>query len=100
MDLNNKVHGERLIQDTTANPKSRGALLPSHGGELCGGVGEGGEVAGGNSATGPLSNLPLTMAYNLFVSLFSISASVCCKIKSQGVYISIFTSNLRQRHED
>jgi hypothetical protein len=28
MDLNNEVHGNRLIQDTTTNPKSRGGLLP------------------------------------------------------------------------
>jgi hypothetical protein len=44
---NNQVHEERLIQDTTTNPKSRGGLLPSHSGEHCGGVGEGSEAAAG-----------------------------------------------------
>jgi hypothetical protein len=43
MNLNNKVYGERSIQDITTNPKSRGVILPSHGGERCRGVGEGGE---------------------------------------------------------
>jgi hypothetical protein len=52
MDLNNEVHGERLIQGTTTNPKSRGVLLPSHGGERWRGVGEGGEVAGDDSSSG------------------------------------------------
>jgi hypothetical protein len=45
MNLNNEVHEERLIQDTTKNINSTGGLLPSHGGERCGGVGEGGEAA-------------------------------------------------------
>jgi hypothetical protein len=28
MNLNNQVHGEKLIPDTTTNPKFRGGLLP------------------------------------------------------------------------
>jgi hypothetical protein len=56
MDLNNEVYGERLIQDSTTNPKSRGGLLPSHDGESCGGIGEGGEAArGGLEVLGVLS---------------------------------------------
>jgi hypothetical protein len=51
MYLNNEVHGGRLIQDTTTNPKSRGELFPSHGGERCGRVGEGGEATGGKSGS-------------------------------------------------
>jgi hypothetical protein len=62
MDLNNKVHEERLMKYTTTNPKSRGGILPSHGGECCGGVGEGGEVAGGDSGSGSPSNLPPAVA--------------------------------------
>jgi hypothetical protein len=51
---NNQVHEERLIQDTTTNPNSRGGLLPSHGGGHYGGVGEGSEVAGGYFGSGSL----------------------------------------------
>jgi hypothetical protein len=43
---------EKLIQDTTIKPKLGGRLLPSHGGEKRGGVGEGGEVSKGDSASG------------------------------------------------
>jgi hypothetical protein len=68
MDLNNEVHGEKLIQDTTINPKCRGGLLPSLGGEGYGGVGEGGEVDKGDSGSGPppifLRRRP---AYSLFL---------------------------------
>jgi hypothetical protein len=64
MDLNNELHGERLIQYTTTNPKSMGALLPSHGGEHCRGVGEGGETIGGDSGSGSPFNLPSVVAYN------------------------------------
>jgi hypothetical protein len=53
MDINNEIHRERLIQDTTTNPKCRGVLILSHGGEHCGGVGEGGEAAGGILAAVP-----------------------------------------------
>jgi hypothetical protein len=84
MDLNNQVHGERLIQDTTTKNKYRGGPLPSHGGERCGGVGEGGEAARGDSGSGSPSNLPLAVACILYVSLFSISTSIHCEIKSQG----------------
>jgi hypothetical protein len=61
MDLNNQVHGEKLIQDTTTNPKSRGGLLPSNGGERCRGVCEGGVAARGNFGSGSPSNLPLAV---------------------------------------
>jgi hypothetical protein len=40
----NQVHGETLMQYTTTNPKSKGGLLPSHGGEHSRSVGEGGEA--------------------------------------------------------
>jgi hypothetical protein len=55
---NNQVHGEILIPGTTTNPKSRGGLLPSHGGERCRDVGEGGDAAKGNFGSGsPLTFL-------------------------------------------
>jgi hypothetical protein len=53
MDLSNQVHGEILMQDTTTNPKFGGGLLPSHSGERCEGVGEGGEVTKGDFDSGP-----------------------------------------------
>jgi hypothetical protein len=80
MDLNNEVNRERLIQNTITNPKSRGGLLPSHGGERCRGVGEGGEAVGGDSDSGSPCNLPTT------VSLFSIFAS----IRRENEYLKVY----------
>jgi hypothetical protein len=82
MDLNNGIHGERLIQDTTTNPKSMGGLLPSQGGERFGGVGEGGEAARVDSGSGSPSNLLPSVTCSLSASMFSIFAFVCCEIKS------------------
>jgi hypothetical protein len=87
MDLTNEVHGEILIQDNTTNPKYRGGLLPSDGGERYRCVGEGGEAVGGDSGRSSPSNLPLVVAWSFSVSLFSISASVhheCPKVYIQG----------------
>jgi hypothetical protein len=84
MDLNNQVHGERLIQNTTINPKSRGWLLPSHGGERCEDVGQGGESVGGNSGSSSPSNLPPAAACSLSVFVFLIYAFVYHKINSEG----------------
>jgi hypothetical protein len=61
-----------------------GGLLSSHGGELCGGVGEGGELVRGDYGSGSPFNLPPIVAYSLSISMFSISASVCHEIKSRG----------------
>jgi hypothetical protein len=95
-----KVHGERLIQDTTTNPKSRSGLLPSHVRERCRGVGKGGEVAIGNSYSGSPSNLPSVVACNLSISLFWIAASVRHEIKSDGVYIAVFRSRVVHSHQE
>jgi hypothetical protein len=81
MDLNNGIHGERLIQDTTTNPKSMGGLLPSQG-EHFGGVGEGGEAARVDSDSGSPSNLLPPVTCSLSISVFSIFAFMCCEIKS------------------
>jgi hypothetical protein len=62
----NQVHGERLIQYTTTNPKSRDVLIPYHDGERCGGVGEGGEAAGGDSGSG---SPPIFLQQRLAASL-------------------------------
>jgi hypothetical protein len=99
MNLNNQVHGEILIQDTSTNPKSRGVRLPSQVGERCRGVGGGGEAVGDDSGSGPPSNIPLVAAYSLYISLFSISASVHHEIKSMG-YIGVFRSKSRRWHGD
>jgi hypothetical protein len=64
-----------------------GGLLTSHGGERCGGVGEGEETAGGDSGSGSPSNLSPTVACSLCISLFLISASVHCKNEYPKVYI-------------
>jgi hypothetical protein len=43
---------------------------------------------------------PLAADFNLFVSLFSVSASIRNKIKSQGVYLGILrSSGVRSRQE-
>jgi hypothetical protein len=67
MELYNQVHGERLIQDTTTNPKYSGGLLLSHGGEWCERVGEGGEAAEGDFNNDSLSNLAPVVACSLSV---------------------------------
>jgi hypothetical protein len=78
--------------DTARNPKSRGGLLPSHGREQCGGFGEGGGAAGGDSESGSPSNLP-QVARSLFVSLFSISVSVIHKKE----YLKVYIDDLRSK---
>jgi hypothetical protein len=50
-------------------------------------------------AEGSPSNLPPAAAFSLSISLFSIFASAHHKMKSQGLYIVVFMSNLRQWHE-
>jgi hypothetical protein len=88
MDLNNEVHGDRLTQHTTTNPKTRVGLLPSHGGERCRGVGEGGEETRGDFVSDSPSNLPQVVACNLSISLFFfISISIHHEIKFHEVYI-------------
>jgi hypothetical protein len=93
MDINNEVHGERMKADTTTKPKYRRGLLPSHGGDRCGGIGECGEAAGGDSSSTFPSNLPLEAARSLSISVFLIFVSVHREIKYQRVYIVGFRSN-------
>jgi hypothetical protein len=88
----NQIHGEILMQDTSTNPKFRGGLLPSPDGERCGGVGEGGETARGDSSSCSPSYLPLAAACSLSVSLFSISAFVHRENEYLKVYIEGFGS--------
>jgi hypothetical protein len=79
MDLNNEVHGDRLTQHTTTNPNTRVGLPPSHGGERCGSVGEGGHETRGDFISGSPSNLlPQMAACNLSIPIFlspSLSAA-------------------------
>jgi hypothetical protein len=82
---NNQVHKEGLIQDTTTNPKSRGGLLPSHGGEQCRGVGKGSEAARVNFGSGSSSNLPLVPAASFFLCFRSLPPSVM-KMNTRGIY--------------
>jgi hypothetical protein len=96
MDPNNEVHGKRLIQDTTTNPKSMGGLIPSHGQERNGGVGEGEEAAEGDSGIGSPSNLPPAAACSLSVSLFLISASIHHENKYPKVHIDGIMSKQRE----
>jgi hypothetical protein len=70
MDLNNQVHRERLIQDTTTNPKYSGGLIPSHGGEWCARAGEGVEAARGDFNSDSLSNLALVVAWWLILCVW------------------------------
>jgi hypothetical protein len=48
------------------------------------------------SAAVPPSNLPPMVAYSLFVSLYSISSSVCHENKHLKVYIDGFMSKQRE----
>jgi hypothetical protein len=84
-----KVHRE-IDQLTTINPKSRGGLLPSHGGEGHVGVGGGGEAVERDSSCGPPPPILLwRQATNpMFIGFWSMPPSVTNKIA--GVFIYCF----------
>jgi hypothetical protein len=92
------VYMERYWYKITTNPKSSGGLLPSHGGERYGGVGEGGEAARDNSGSGSPSNLPLTVAFiPICFSIFNL-CSVHRKINHRG-YIKVFLGQTKAWHK-